>query len=217
MRTGAPGLVLAAIVSMLPRAAVGQDFGLEAARSRFPPLIISPNITPADGKGPFARSCPDAGARVEQRGGPTIQYDGTDQANPNLCRMRFNGQSAEGWFGIWLTSWPGAKDASTAIGRIIRGRTGDTEAIVVRISAERTYYDILRNEGIEDLRLLGRVYHTVKISHYREGTPPNTYRSVVTGWKDIDTGMLVYVTYQHISGAPETETPLDPTALTAAP
>jgi hypothetical protein len=92
--------------------------------------------------------------------------------------------------------------------RIIRGRTGDTEAIVVRISAERTYYDILRNEGIEDLRSLGRVYHTVKISHYREGTPPNTYRSVVTGWKDIDTGMLVYVTYQHISGAPETETPL---------
>lgn len=130
--------------------------------------------------------------------------------------MRFDGEPASGWYGIWLTLWPGAEQASTAMGRVIRGHIGDTEGFVVRMSAGRTYYDILRNEGVEDLRLLDHVYHTVKVSHYREGAPPNTYRSVVTGWKDIATGMVVYVTYQHISGAPEIKTPLDPTAIVPA-
>lgn len=184
-----------AVMVMLPGAALAQEPGLDAARSRFPPLIIGPGVRPADSTGPVARSCPAAGARVEQRGGPTIDYDGADPGNPDLCRMRFDGQPAEGWFGIWLTGWPGAKDASTAMGRVIRGRIGDVEAFVVRMSPERTYYDILRNEGIEDLRLSDRAYRTVKVSHYREGAPPNTYRSVVTGWKDIDSGMLLYVTY----------------------
>jgi hypothetical protein len=218
----APGLVagvlvVASVLGVLPGPAMAQDSGLEAARGRFPPLIMGPGVQRADGAGPFARPCPPAGSRVEQRGGPTIQYDGADPTNPNLCRMRFNGQQATGWFGIWLTSWPGAEDASTAMGRIIRGRTGDTEAFVVRMSPERRYYDILRNEGIENLHLLGRVYRTLKISHYREGVPPNICRSVVTGWKDINSGMIIYRTYQHIAGAPEIATPLGPTAIVSGP
>jgi hypothetical protein len=56
---------------------------------------------------------------------------------------------------------------------------------VVRMTPERTYYDVLRNEGLEDLRVAGRVFHMVKISHHRESAPPNVYRSIVTGWKDM--------------------------------
>ena len=131
--------------------------------------------------------------------------------------MRFDGHLATGWFGIWLTVWPGADQAGAAMSHIIRGRTGATEGFVVRMSADRTYYDVLRNEGLEDIWLANRMFHTVKVSHYREGAPPNTYRSVVTGWKDVNTGMVVFVTYQHISGAPETETPMDPTLIVPPP
>jgi hypothetical protein len=213
---GLRSLVVAALVAVQPGLATAQDSGLSAASGRFPVLVSGPTVRPADGTGPFARPCPAPGAQVEQRGGPTIVYDGADPATPELCHMRFDGQPADAWFGIWLTNWPGADRASAAIRRILRGRTGDVEGFVVRMTPERTYYDILRNEGIEELSLLGRIYQTIKISHYREGAPPNTYRSVVTGWKDVATGMLLYVTYQHISGAPETDTPLDPTAITPA-
>ena len=216
MRLELRGLLAAALVAVQPGLAAAQESGLAAASARFPALVSGPIVRSADGSGSFARPCPASGAKVEQRGGPTITYDGADPATPELCHMRFDGQAAEAWFGIWLTNWPGADRASAAIKRLLQGRTGDTEGFVVRMTPERTYYDILRNEGIEQLSLLGRTYQTIKISHYREGASPNTYRSVVTGWKDVATGMLVYVTYQHISGAPETGTPLDPTAITPA-
>ncbi len=212
-------LLLAALL-LLPamvRAQDADDAGLQAAVRRFPPLIVGPGVQLADGSGPPVRSCPAPGGRVEQRGGPTISYDGADPTNPDLCRMRFDGHQATGWFGIWLTVWPGADQARAAMSRIIRGRTGDTEGFVVRMSVDRTYYDVLRNEGLENIRLANQVFHTVKVSHYREGAPPNTYRSVVTGWKDVNTGIVVFVTYQHISGAPETETPMDPTLIIPPP
>lgn len=78
------------------------------------------------------------------------------------------------------------------------------------MAANRTYYDGLRNKGLEDIRLLGKVFHTTRVSHDREGAPLNTDRSVVTDWNDMDAGIIVDVTHQHISGAPETGTPLDP-------
>ncbi len=53
------------------------------------------------------------------------------------------------------------------------------------------YHNVLHNGGIEDLRLLVHLNHTVKVSHDRKGTPPNTFMSVVTGRKYIETGMLI--------------------------
>ena len=202
---------------LLPFRVHADSADLQGAIVRFPALIIGPRVRPANGTGPFARPCPAPGGRVEQRGGPTVLYNGADPADPALCLMRFGGVPAKAWFGIWLTIWPGAEQARTVLDRLLRGRTGDTMGFVVRITPERTYYDVLRNEGMENLRVADRVFRTVKISYYREGAPPNDYRSVVTGWKDIDTGMLVYVTYQHISGAPETGTPLDPTLIVSPP
>ena len=213
------GVITAALLlcALLPARAQTDGADLRRAMDCFPALILGPTVRQADGTGPFAHPCPAPGGRVEQRGGPTTFYDGADPADPALCRMRFGGVPAEAWFGIWLTAWPGAQQARTALDHLIHGRTGDIEGFVVRMTPERTYYDILRNEGLEDLRVAGRVFRTVKISHYREAAPPNVYRSVVTGWKDITSGMLVYVTYQHISGAPETGTPLDPTLIVSPP
>jgi len=75
------------------------------------------------------------------------------------------------------------------------------------------YHDLMRNEGIEDINLLGRRYHALKLSHYREGFNGNIYRSVSTVWKDLNSGMLIYGTYQHISGTPVLDDPIIPTRI----
>jgi hypothetical protein len=192
------------------------DPGLQSARANFPPLIIGANTRPADGAGPYARSCPLPGGVVEQKGGPTFQYLGASPGNPDLCRMKVGGDTVEGWYGIWLTAWPGHETAHPALARVIRGRTGDVEAFDVRMGPGYAFHDLIRNEGVEDVRLLGKTYRALKIAHYREGFDGNIYRSVSTVWKDLDSGLLIYGTYQHISGAPELDDPLIPTRIAPA-
>lgn len=209
MRHSLSVAIAACLAACAPAARV--DDGLEQARRNYPPLILGANTTPATGQAPFARACP-ANGRVEQRG-PTIEYLGSDPASPELCRMRIGGTIVQGWFGIWLTNWPGADAAHRAMARLIAGRTGDTEAFDVRVAPDFSFHEVLRNEGIEDIRLLGTTYRALKISHYREGAEGNTYRSVSTAWKDLDSGMVIYATYQHIAGAPEIYVPVLPTAI----
>lgn len=208
------GALLVAMVA-IPRVVLAGD-GLDQARRNYPPLIMGANTRAADGAGPFARACP-VGGRVEREGGPATEYLGSDPTYPALCRMRVAGQAVEAWYGIWLTTWPGADLAHAAMDRLIRGRTGDIEAFDVRIAPNYSFHDVMRNDGVEDIRLLGRVYRAVKISHYREGAEGNIYRSVTTGWKDLGSGLLIYVTYQHIAGAPEIHVPLIPAAIVPSP
>ena len=194
-----------------------QTPGLDAAARNYPALILGANTRPTDGAGLAIQSCPAPGARVEQKGGPTFEYLGADPATPDLCRMRVGGEDVEGWYGIWLTVWPGAGQARIALQRIIQGRTGDVVGFDVRTAPYAIYHDLIRNEGVEDISLLGVTYRALKVSHYREGFDGNTYRSVSTVWKDLATGMLLYGTYQHISGRPEIDDPLLPTAITPPP
>ena len=186
---------------------------LDAAARNYPPLIPGENIGPATGALPTA--CPAAGARVETKGGPTFEYLG-GTATPDLCRVRIGGEEVQAWYGIWLTTWPGAEQAYPAMKRVIAGRTGDVVGFDVRMAPGYAFHDLLRNEGIESIRLLGTTYRAMKLSHYREGYDGNFYRSVSTVWKDMASGMLIYGTYQHISGAPEIEDPLIPTAIVPA-
>ena len=81
------------------------------------------------------------------------------------------------------------------------------------MSPAASFHDLVRNEGVEDIYLLGKSYHALKISHYREGFNGNNYRSVSTVWKDIPTGMTIYGTYNHIAGQPEIDDPLLPTEI----
>lgn len=214
MRVLLPRLASASLLMSISAAhQVLADDGLAAATARFPPLIIGANTSVTDGSGPFARACPVPGSRVEQRGGPVVAYLGADPTRPDLCRMRIGASEVEGWFGIWLTTWAGADLAHDAFDRLIHGKTGATEAFDVRMAPGYEYHEVLRNEGVEDIRLLNQQYRAIKLSHYREGMNGNIYRSVTTGWKDLASGMMIYVTYQHIAGAPVIEVPLVPTAI----
>jgi len=186
---------------------------LDAAARNYPPLIPGENIAPATGAPPTA--CPAAGARVETKGGAASEYLG-GTATPDLCRVRIGGQEVQAWFGIWLTTWPGAEQAYPAMKRVMGGRTGDIAGFDVRMAPGYAFHDLLRNEGIESIRLLGTTYQAMKLSHYREGYEGNIYRSVSTVWKDMATGMILYSTYNHISGAPEIYSPRLPTAITSA-
>lgn len=209
-------ILLAAGLPVLLAACGGvPDGGLADAVRNYPPLILGANTRPADGTGPYARACP-SGGQVEQRGGRVTEYLGAAPASPELCRMRVNGAEVAAWYGIWLTTWPGADMAHAAFGRLVHGRTGDVQAFDVVMAPGLAFHDIMRNEGVEDIALRGRTYRTLKLSHYREGTDGNTYRSVSTAWKDLDSGMILYSTYQHISGAPEIDVPILPTAIVPA-
>lgn len=190
---------------------------LEQAARNYPSLIMGANIYPTDGSGPYPLSCPAAGSRVEQKGGPALEFLGASPSNPDLCRMRVAGETMEAWYGVWATDWPGAAEAYPAMRRVIQGRTGEVAAFDTHAGPGLQWHDLVRNEGIEDIKLLGATYRALKLSHYREGYGGNTYRSVSTVWKDIPTGLLIYGTYQHISGRPELDDPLIPTAIVPAP
>ena len=205
------------VMATMAGPAAGQTAtGLEMAVRNYPPLIIGANTRVTDGSGPFARPCPEGGS-VRQINGTTTAYGGSSPGRPSLCRMQIGGTAVEAWYGIWLTTWPGADEAAIAMEHLIHGRTGDMEAFDVRLSPTFSFYDVMRNDGVESIRLLGRTYQALKLSHYREGAEGNIYRSVTTGWKDLATGMLLYVTYQHISGSPEVGVPLLPAAIDPPP
>lgn len=197
-------------------AAAAQSPGLDAAARNYPPFVLGANVRATDGSPPYARACPPAGSRVEQVGGPAFQYLGASPANPELCRIRIGSDTVEAWQAIWLTAWPGADTARPLLKQVIEGRTGTVVGLDVRMMPGLQWHDLMRNEGIEDINLLGKTYHAVKISHYREGFDGNTYRSVSTVWKDIPTGMILYGTYNHIAGRPELDGTLTPTAIVSA-
>lgn len=191
---------------------------LEAALRNFPPVIVGGNVQAVMNAGTLVpRSCPEAGSRVEQKGGPTFEFLGASPISPDLCRMKVGGETVEAWYGIWLTAWPGADVAYRALQRVINSRTGDAVGFDVVAAPGSQWHDIIRHDGIEDIRLLGRTYRAIKIAHYREGYDGNTYRSVSTLWKDLATGLPLYATYNHIAGAPEIDDPLIPTAIVPAP
>ncbi len=189
---------------------------LQAAAADYPPIILGANVHAAVGND-IPRACAAAGARVDQKGGPSFMFGGTDPSDPDLCIMTIDGQTMKAWYDIWVTDWPGAADARGALREVIHGSTGAIAGFDTHSTPTLQWHDFVRNEGIEDINLLGRIYHALKISHYREGFDGNDYRSVSTIWKDIPTGMIIYGTYQHIAGKPELDDPIIPTAIVPAP
>ena len=194
------------------------DSGLEQARRNFPPLIQGANTRPADGAGPFARACPAAGSRLEQRGGPAFEHLGASPANSALCRMRGRrpvGRSLVRHLGAGLArrrrGLPGPDPADPGAHRRCRG---------VR-RADGAWLAMARPDpqprGSRTSACWARPYPRHQAGALPGGVRPgNTYRSVATVWKDLDSGMIIYATYQHISGAPEIDDPLIPTAIIPA-
>ena len=197
----------------------GDPIGLQQALRDFPPLIIVNNVHATTTPGtPIPPSCPKAGSRVEQKGGPTLEFLGTVEGKPDLCHMRVDGAEFDSWYGIWATTWPGADFAYRALQRVLHSKTGDVVGFdTVGEPGVAAWHDLIRHDGIEDIRLLDKTYTALKLSHYREGFAGNTYRSNSTLWIDIASGLPIYATYQHISGKPELDGALVPTAILPAP
>jgi hypothetical protein len=217
MRTATSLAVSLALAASLNACASAQSSTLASAEANYPPLIIGANVIPATGAGPFPRPCPPAGSRVEQKGGPTVEYLGiAPGGNDALCRIRMAGETADWWYGLWVNTWAGGDAAYVAMRKTIHGKTGDIAGFDTDAGPGLRWHDCIRNEGIERISLLGKTYTALKLSHYREGYDGNIYRSVGTVWIDMDSGMIIYGTYDHISGRPEIETPLIPTAIVPA-
>ena len=176
--------------------------GLADAATRYPPFTTGENVQPTRGVTPAA--CPASG-EVERQGGLVIAFHGADPASPRLCRMTANGVPYQAWDAIWHAEWPGAADAARALLVVMEGPTGTVRGFDVLAGPGANWHDLLRNEGVEDINLLGHTYHAIKFSHYREGMEGNIYRSVTTVWKDIPTGALLFTTYDHIAGRPALE------------
>jgi hypothetical protein len=204
-----PALALALALAACSQS--GTAPGLQAAMADYPPMLLYGSVHATDGSD-RPRPCAPGG-EVQTMGGPTFAYAGADPANPALCRMTIGGEPALAWYGIWITDWPGADQARPLLQEVIDGPSGTVRGFVNHLGPSRQYYDLMRNEGVEDIWLIDRFYHALKISHYREGYGDNNYRSVSTIWKDIPTGMLIYGTYQHISGQPVIDDPLLPTKI----
>ncbi len=211
-----PRVAAAALLALMSVAASAAELtpGLRQAEANYPKLIVGGNVHAAAGVMPLA--CPAPGSRVEVDGKTLTEYLGADPSNPDLCTMRQRGRVVTAWYGIWLNDWPGAADAHAGFQQVMQGRTGAVAAFDTHMLPGLQWHDLLRNEGVEDIQLLGKTYHALKLSHYREGMDGNGYRSVSTVWKDIGTGMLIYSTYQHISGAPELSHGFSPSAIVPA-
>jgi hypothetical protein len=218
----AAGLVLSLTGCMVQPPGTPTSPALNEAMQRFPPMILGANVTAvADPETAIPPSCPKAGSRVEQKGGPTILFLGISNGNPDLCHMKLGDDTLDAWFGIWGTTWPGAADAYPAIRRAYHSRTGEIVGFdtIAQAGAQPgvQWHDLIRNDGVEEIPLLGKTYRAVKLAHYREGFGGNRYRSVATLWVDLNSGLPVYATYQHIAGRPELDSPLIPTAIVPAP
>ncbi len=203
----------------VPPGTPGDPVGLQAALRNFPPPIIVNNIRATTTPGePVPPPCPAAGSRVEQKGGPTLTFLGSVPDKPDLCRMRVGPDEMEAWYGIWGATWPGADLAYRALQRVLHSKTGDVVGFdTVADPGQVEWHDLIRHDGIEEIRLLDKTWSALKLTHYREGFAGNTYRSVSSLWIDLATGLPIYATYQHISGAPELDGPLIPTAIVPAP
>ena len=141
---------------MAPQSPLGSA-GLQQAARNFPPLIVGANTDATSGP-VTPRACPAPGSRVEQKGGPTMEYLGAVPGSPDLCRMRIGGETVQGWYGIWLTDWPGGNEAYPALTKAMGGGTGTVEGFDVDMAPGYAYHDLIRNEGVEHIKLLGKTY-----------------------------------------------------------
>ena len=206
-------LLIPAAASAQPDPSPEARAGLEQALKGFPPLIVGGNVHASAAEAAVPRACPAAGGRVEQKGGPTLEFLGSDPQNPALCRMKVGPDTLDAWYGIWATAWPGAASAQRGLERLMHGKTGDVVGFDTVATPGTQWHDLIRQDGVEEISLLGKTYRAVKLAHYREGFGGTGDRSVSTVWKDLETGLPMYRTYQHIAGQPDLDDPLIPTAI----
>jgi hypothetical protein len=160
--------------------------------------------------------CPRALGIVDRTTQAPLIYLPADPANPEACPIRLRTGVGQFWYGAWRTDWPGADQALLAY-RQVWAATAGTQAAAARfdtvIRPGYSWHETIRNDGFEELNVAGAVHRTMKMTHEREGFDGNTYHSVITQWKDVETGMTIYTNYIHLAGAPEPGVAWDPIAI----
>ena len=170
-------------------------------------------LLPGLAMGAVPASCPARPGFVLRSTALFFQYLGSEPGQPDICRAIRDGQAVDLYSGIWDRTWPGAENARGALQKVISGPPGTAVTFDTVAAPGLQWHDTIRNEGVEDINLLGRTFHTLKIAHERVGFGGNTYHSIVTNWKDFQTGMILYANYQHISGTPAPLSGWDPLAI----
>ena len=168
-----------------------------------PLLMAAPPVHAAES----LLACPARPLRVVHSAGEPTTYNGTYPGIPDLCRLGPGGPQGYFYFGIWRMDWPGAGAAYPAMKTAINGPAGTRVAFVTRSYPGLQWTDTIINEGVEPLVIDGKTYRTLKMAHEREGIEGNTYHSIITVWRDIQSGANVKVVENQISGqsyGPET-------------
>jgi hypothetical protein len=172
------------------------------------------SLLPGFAMGAVPASCPAKPGYVLRSTQFFYQYLGSEPGQPDVCRIIHDGQTVTlYYYGIWDKAWPGAEAARRALQTVINGPPGTVAAFDTVAVPGLQWHETIRNGGVEDLNLLGRTFHTLKLVHERTGFGGNSYHSIVTLWKDFQTGMIVYGNYQHISGTPSQFAGWDPVAI----
>lgn len=145
-------------------------------------------------------ACPPEPMRVTRSAGGTIEYHGTVLGIPDLCLINRADGAGEFYFGIWRSDWPGAGQAYPVIRAVALASPGAKVTFITRSVPGQQFKDSFTNEGIEPVTVDGHTYQALKMAHERDGIEGNTYHSIITGWRDIETGVALRTEEQQISG-----------------
>src|SRR5205085_1155185 len=119
---------------------------------------------------------------------------------PELCRMTRADGAGDFYFGVWRSDWPGAGQAYPALRAVILGSSGARSSFVTRSWPGLQWTDSFVNEGVEIVAVDGRRHEALRLAHERNGIEGNTYHSIITTWRDLQTGVALKVLEQQISG-----------------
>ncbi len=147
-----------------------------------------------------ASACPPEPTRVTRSVGGDTDYLGAVPGIPDLCRMRRPDGAGEFYYGAWRSDWPGAGQAYPVIVAVLAGGTGARASFVTRSVPGLQWTDTFINEGPDTVAVDGVPHATVKLAHERAGIEGNTYHSVITSWRDTQTGVVLKAAEQQIAG-----------------
>lgn len=170
------------------------------ARQLVTVATLSLLCVPASFAAVAARACPAEPMRVTRSIGVASDYHGTYPGLPDLCRMTVGGQPGTFYLGVWRSDWPGAGDAYPALKTVVAGPAGTTASFVTRSVPGLQWRDTFTNDGTVPLRVDGKTRPTIKIAHERQGIEGNTYHSIITSWRDVETGAVLKVVEDQIAG-----------------
>lgn len=153
---------------------------------------------PARAQTPAA--CPTTPLEVVRSRGGVIDYLGAIPNVPDLCRVVRGGEEGNYYYGVWKSDWPGAGEAYPAIKTAILGVAGTRTDFVTRSDPGMQWLDTFTNEGLETITVEGVSHTTLRLAHERNGFAGNSYHSIITNWRDVNTGVTLRTYEQQISG-----------------